>query len=973
MDKRPAPLTATGPPPYPRATMRIQFHSGFTFDDARALVPYMAGLGISHVYSSPILQARPGSAHGYDIVDHNTINREIGDRVSLQAFVDELHHYGMGLILDFVPNHMGVGYDDNAWWLHVLEWGKASPYADFFDIDWESAEQSLKGKVLLPVLGERYGTILNNGELSLRFSESDGTFSVFYYQHRFPISPFDYGDILSAGLELHPLAESALRPLIGQFAQLGRKPRSRQSQTGVQKRAEELKGALSRLALRDRDAAEACREACRSFAGDRSNPQSFNRLHRLLDRQAYRPSYWRVAANEINYRRFFDINDLAGIRVEEPEVMSLTHHLILQLVQDRMIQGLRLDHIDGLRDPLRYLYQLQEAASLRMIGSDLLQGASGYETSVAQPFYVVVEKILAHHEQLRESWPVSGTTGYDFLALVGELLTSPDSEMALDRVYCDFVGRNVDFAEIVVECKHRIMNETLLSELNVLANQFNHLAKQSRHTRDYSRGGLRRALYEIATRFPVYRTYVDESGCNEEDRKYIDWAVAQAKKTSTMADRSVFDFVRSVLTTEIIKETPRVFRRREVAALAMKFQQFTSPVTAKSVEDTAFYRYHRLISRNEVGGDPERLYASPQAFHIANRNRLNRFPFSMVASATHDHKRGEDVRARLNVLSEVPEVWADTIRRLEEYGELYLTELEGERAPSRNDRYFVYQTIVGSWPFVLEPPDYERLDEFAERIVAYAIKALRESKVSTSWTNIDEAYEKATEHYIRSLLTSRGNTVMLRTIFDLVETIIRPGVVNSLSATLLKLTSPGVPDTYQGTELWDLSLVDPDNRRPVDFAARKKILSEIDSQARPYEDFTRNWREGGIKMYVLSKTLRYRSMYPDTFASGEYEAIDVSGRETQRIVAYVRSSQAIVIVPRLTAPLLSAGDSIIPDGWDDTMLHVAEDGPYRDLFTGRVFEAVNGEIAVGSVLAEFPVALLDRVSKEESVSAETYV
>jgi (1->4)-alpha-D-glucan 1-alpha-D-glucosylmutase len=941
--------------------MRLQLNEAFTFEEARALLPYLAGLGISHVYASPLLQARPGSTHGYDIVDHNSINREIGDRASLQSFVDELHAHGMGLILDFVPNHMGVAYADNDWWLHVLEWGEASPYAQFFDIDWRPAEESLRGKVLLPVLGDRYGSVLESGELVLRFLENEGAFSVFYHEHRFPISPRHYGEILGRGTGLVPAAEPALRPLVREFGTLSQKPRGRERLKGALKRAQELKGALSRLAASELEVAAACESACQAYNGAAGDPESFDALHRLLEAQAYRASYWRLAANEINYRRFFDINELAGIRVEIPEVMGITHHLVYQLIQDRVIQGLRLDHVDGLRDPRRYLEQLQEAASFRSIGGGRVQGASGYETPLDEPFYVVVEKILAHHEALREEWPVSGTTGYEFSALVGELLTSPDSEPALDRIYREFTGEQPSFAEIVVECRHAVMTDTLSSELNVLANQFNRLAKKSRRTRDFSRGGLSRALSEIAARFPVYRTYVDESGCSDEDRRDIDWAVGQARKASSMADPSVFDFVRSVLTMDILTELPGSFRRRDVVDLATKFQQFTAPVSAKSVEDTAFYRYHRLVSRNEVGADPERLYASPQAFHIANRNRLSRFPFSMLATATHDHKRGEDVRARLNVISEIPEEWEQRVRRIEELSEFYLTEHDGRTAPDRNDRYLLYQTIVGSWPLDLEGPDYRGIETFTERLAAYMIKALREAKVFTRLTNVNEAYEGAAIQYLRNLFNPKGSTVILRTFEETVEAMLLPGAVNSLSQTLLKLTVPGVPDIYQGADLWDLSLVDPDNRRPVDFVARRRMLEKLENGSVSPARLLADWRSGAVKQYVIRQALRYRADHPDVFASGAYEPLEVSGPEAERVVAFQRGGGTSVVAPRLTAPLLADATVPLPTGWQGTAVHHPKGGRYRELFSDRTFELQDGTVRLDDLLKDFPLALLERL------------
>ncbi|MFP4330058.1 MAG: malto-oligosyltrehalose synthase [Spirochaetaceae bacterium] len=957
----------SGPPPYPRATMRLQFHSGFTFEDARKLVPYMSGLGISHVYASPVLQARPGSTHGYDIVDHNRINQEVGDRDSLYAFADALHAEGMGLILDFVPNHMGVGYADNEWWLHVLEWGESSPYAHFFDIDWRSAEESLRGKVLLPVLGDGYGGILENGELLLRFVAAEGAFAVFYYDHRFPISPRHYAEILLAGVRALPGAEPALRPLIREFGTLSRQPRGKGRRTATLKRAQELKGALARLAAAEEQVAGACEAACATYNGEAGVSESFDKLHKLLEAQAYRPSYWRLAANEINYRRFFDINDLAGIRVEEPEVMNITHHLIYQLMQDQVIQGLRLDHIDGLREPKAYLERLQEAAGLRTIGAGRLQGAAGYETPLDQPFYVVVEKILAHHEQLREQWPVSGTTGYEFLALVGELFTSPESEEVLTEIYNRFTREERSFSETVLAGKYRVMEETLLSELNVLANQFNRLAKRCRRTRDYSRGGLRRALFQIAARFPVYRTYVDDHGCSEEDRRYIDWAVTQAKKASTMADRSVFDFVRSVLTTEILDELPGSFRRKEVISLAMKFQQFTAPVTAKSVEDTSFYRYHRLVSRNEVGGDPQRLYASPQAFHIANRGRLSHFPFSMVATATHDHKRGEDTRCRINVISERPERWVQLLDRIEELSELYLTEEEGRVIPRRNDRYLLFQTILGTWPFEPAPPEYEGILEYTERLVAYMRKALREAKEETSWTNVNESYERGVENYLRSLLNPRGSTVILRTFHEAVGEFALPAAVHGLAETLLKLTVPGVPDIYQGTEFWDFSLVDPDNRRAVNFTERIEALSRFRRGEESLEELLRNWKNGALKAYVIYRCLTLRSELPDLFAAGEYEGIETTGLHAGRLVSFRRGESLILCVPRLTAALLEGADIPLPRGWGDTALQLEGlSGSYREIFSRRRVELSGGNLEVASLLDRFPVALLLR---ETEVSA----
>ena len=968
------PVEPTAPPisPYPRATMRLQFSTSFPFSAAADLVPDLAAMGISHLYASPILAAREGSTHGYDIVDHNTLNEEFGGRAEFDRLVDALHRYGMGLIIDFVPNHMGVGYNDNAWWLNVLEWGEHSPYAGFFDIDWRSSEQTLRGKVLVPVLGEPYGTILESGQLRLAFSREDGGFSVHYYEHRFPVSPRHYGPILNEVMDTYGATTdehtTALADLSRGFGRL-RQGRSAAAQAVAIQRASELKGALAEMVREDDDLAAAIDTVCAAWNGTVGDPRSFDRLHRLLERQAYRLAYWRLAANEINYRRFFDINDLAAIRMERPAVFEITHQLVFRLIHEGAVQGIRLDHIDGLLDPKQYLARLQDAAAYRLVGRGG-PPAEHREAVLDQPLYVVVEKILAHHEHLRADWAVSGTTGYDHMAVVNAVLTDPAGEDPLTRTYEDFIGDRRDFERLVIDAKYRTMQETLSSELNVLANRLSRLAKRHRRTRDLSRLALRTALMDIVAHFPVYRSYADSRGVSDADRRDIEWAAGRARSAARTVDTTAYDFVQAVLTGDLLEHYPGQFRRREVVDLAMKIQQFTAPVMAKSVEDTAYYRDARFVARNEVGAEPDQFYASVQAFHYANRARLDEHPFAMVTTATHDHKRGEDVRARLAVLSELPALWAEWIERMAEYGSVFVTPRDEGPAPTLRDQYLLLQTVVGTWPMDLSGPEFPGLDEYRERIQAYAIKAVREAKLETSWTRSDAEYETALRRYVDGLLNPARSSTMLRVIGEIVSQLLVPGAVNGLSQKLLTLTVPGVPDLYQGTDGWDLSLVDPDNRRPVDFDLRRRWISRTaeapDARARRLLD---GWRSGEIKHVVVRAALRLRKEVPDVFAAGDYEPLEIAGERADHLIAYARrgaGTTVVVAVPRCVAPLVADTDvpHVPPERWGDTRI-LLPDSPAGEI-SDRISEDAVAPIRTAdgpalpaqTVFRRLPVALL---------------
>jgi (1->4)-alpha-D-glucan 1-alpha-D-glucosylmutase len=977
-----------------------------TFTDAAAVVPYLASLGVSHLYTSPILAARRGSTHGYDIVDHNRLNPELGTEEEFFALVDALHRHEMGLIVDFVPNHMGVGYSDNEWWLNVLEWGRYSPYASFFDIDWNSSEQSLRGKVLIPVLGDQYGNVLEGGELSLQFVPSRGSFEIRYYEHTFPIAPRHYFDLLrdlvTSGTPdgESPLPEGVVEgidELARSFRSIGPGKQSASRQALLVRRADELRSALARLVSASPDLESAIARLCTRWNGVVGNERSFDRLHRLLERQSYRLAYWRLASNEINYRRFFDINDLAAIRMEVPEVFEITHQLILRYIGSGAIQGLRLDHVDGLLDPKGYLDRLQEAAASRLLGR---RPAEPDETkhltgSIDQPLYVVVEKILARHETLRRDWQTSGTTGYDHMARVSELFFAPSGETPLTAAYERFTGIRRDFPAQVLEAKRRTMRETLASELNVLANRLSRLAKRSRKTRDLSRLALRSALTEIVARFPVYRSYVDASGPRDEDLRDIEWAVASARKAAETVDTSAYDFIHLVLTTEILDRYPGEFKRREVVELAMKVQQFTAPVMAKSFEDTAFYRDARFVARNEVGAEPEFLYISPQGFHYACSQRLERSPFGMIGTATHDHKRGEDLRARLNVLSELPDRWTEWTERFADYSSAFATELPGGgpsgageppagdaddaagdtgAVPDLNDRYFLLQTIIGAWPLDLVGPDYTGIARFRERIAAYAVKAIREAKVHTSWTAVDDEYEQGVARFIEGILNPKRSPTIVRFLEEIAMEVAPAGAVNALGQKLLTLTVPGVPDLYQGTERWDFSLVDPDNRHAVDVPARATFLDRLSDPEAHGPEFVdslcRTWRNGEIKQYIVAKTLRYRQAHPDLFAVGAYEPLEVVGEQADRVVAFRRifgREQVIVAVPRFPATTGSRSDSLTPHDsaiWGDTSLRIPAPFPVDlvHVFDGTEPEgAADGDyhtLPVKRILAHTPVALI---------------
>ena len=967
----------------PRATYRLQLHSGFTFQDACDLVPYLSRLGISDCYSSPMLKANPGSTHGYDICDHAELNPELGSGQDYRQLAAALRAHGMGQIADFVPNHMGIDPGTNRWWRDVLENGQCSPHARFFDIDWQPSKSELQGRILLPILGDQYGAVLERGEL--RVELAGGALVVRYFEHELPIDP--RSSVVVLRHQLDPFSRELgeedvqLREYLSIITALEHLPARTESEperiTERHREKEVARERLSRLVAEAPRLRRHLDECLAAFNGEPGNEHSFDRLHELLEAQPYRLAYWRTAGHEINYRRFFDVNGLAGLHMEDPEVFAATHSLILGLLHEGSISGLRLDHVDGLFDPAGYLERLREAAT---------RPASASSAAPAAP-YVVVEKILSAGEPLATGWPIDGTTGYDFLNDANGLFVDPRSLRAMLRVYRRFTGRRDAFAEVAYTSKKLIMSASMASELNVLAGALNRLSEQDRHTRDFTLTSLRDALEEVVACFPIYRTYVTPTSRTEGDRRHVETAVRLARWRNPTMEPSIFEFIRRLLLVEDGGPADSDERERRYD-FAMKFQQYTAPVEAKGKEDTAFYRFNLLASLNEVGGDPDRFGRSCAEFHEANRRRP---PHGLLASTTHDTKHGEDARARINVLSEMPEEWGRELSRWARINASCRTDVDGAPAPDRNDEYLFYQTLVGVWP---QAPAGEAgataSTQHADaslvgRLVAYMLKAVREAKLHTSWTNQNQAYESAVIGFVERALQGRSAQRFLGAFLPFQRRVAVHGMVNSLAQVVLKLASPGVPDFYQGTELWDLSLVDPDNRRPVDYGVRGRMLEALEPLLPPRDETrasSRNeaptgdriagvremlssFEDGRIKLFLIAAALRLRSRWPELFSQGSYLPLEKRGARSSHVIAFAREHGGecvIAVAPRL-ALRLTTPDHLLPVGtesWGETGL-VLPDGlaarAYRNLLTGEVL-AANPGLPVALALGCCPIAFL---------------
>jgi (1->4)-alpha-D-glucan 1-alpha-D-glucosylmutase len=987
--REPQPSRATE---IPRATYRIQLNKSFTFKDATAIVPYLSALGISHVYCSPYFKARAGSVHGYDVVDHNSLNPEIGDRADFDHFVATLRAHGMGHILDIVPNHVGIMGSDNAWWMDVLENGQASAYADYFDIEWNPANPALKGKVLVPVLGEPYGIVLEKGELELKFERELGSFAVFYHEHRMPVDPRTYPLILDKALAATYSGE--LENVRRGFTALADRHDPTEEQVAERHQAKEtLKKRLIALCTQEPPVCEAIGTAVSGFAGTPGDSASFDALHGLLEEQAYRLASWRVASDEINYRRFFDVNDLAGLRVENLAVFEATHKFLFELIGEGKIDGLRVDHPDGLRNPEQYFRRLQgRVAAIRgnshgagdeagvadanaprsgdaTTGIDF--GVAGQKRDL--PIYLIAEKITASFEHMPASWPVHGETGYHFANVVNRLLVDAATKARMDRVYHSFIGETLEWPNVAYDAQHMILRRSLASELNVVANQLWRIAQADRRTRDFTQNSITQTLAEVIACFPVYRTYVAD-GVSETDRRYVDWAIAAARRRRSAGFGPIFDLIRSTLLLELPLTTEPL--RRRVSNFAMKFQQVTAPVTAKGVEDTSLYRFNRLTSLNEVGGEPDVYGSTVRAFHADSQHRARFWPHEMLGTSTHDTKRSEDVRARINVLSEMTQLWRKTIERWARINRMRKRDVEGKPAPSPNAEYLFYQTLIGTWP--LEEMDEAAMTAYRERIEAYMIKAAREAKSRTSWADVNPEYEDALLQFIRATLEAREGNLFVAELVPFVQRIRRFGLLNGLSQTLCKLTAPGVPDIYQGNEIWDFSLVDPDNRRPVNYVQRRKMLQELESTDMDelvdrglMQGLVDRLHDGRAKLYLTWKVLRFRRAEEALFRDGEYIPLRVAGAHAANVCAFARRHEgviAVTIAPRLYLRLL--GDRDIPplgsSVWDDTVVELPKEFSHpielQNVLDGIKVPTsqVGGRTVVGlaNALSQFPVALL---------------
>jgi (1->4)-alpha-D-glucan 1-alpha-D-glucosylmutase len=980
----------------PRVTYRMQFHKDFSLTDADDLIPYLEALGVSHVYSSPLLGARSGSMHGYDIVNHKHLNSEIGANTDLTALTDHLKQRGMGIVMDMVPNHMGIG-KENPWWMDVLENGPASQFAEYFDIDWAPIKPELRGKVTIPVLGEFYGSILHSGQLKLQFYPERGSLVLRYYENEYPLNPLTYPMVLGERLEV--LKErlgsdnldvmeflsviTAFKHLPGHMDPDGRTERIREKQLQMRRLAE--------LCKRNPTIAEFISQNLKHFDVQNNDRHALQRLHTLLEKQAYRLVHWRVANDEINYRRFFDVNDLAAVRTEDPRVFSEMHELVLRWVQERKIDGLRIDHPDGLFDPSSYFQELQRDAAARVGASwDRKTSVGG---KVDLPFYIIVEKILAPFERLEENWAVQGTTGYDFLNEVLGVLVRPESEEQFTLIYETVVGRSFDYDELKRECKKTILDSVLASELNVLAHRLSQIAESSWYFRDLTLNSLRYALRQIVIAFPVYRTYVTPQNVDKSARQFIDWAIGKAKRISAASSTAVYDFIRSVLLLEasaspIEQDTEENSDfKRAIQTFAMKFQQFTGPVMAKSFEDTLFYRYVRFAGLNEVGGEPERFGSTLANFHQKNSQRQQRHPYSMLSTSTHDTKRSEDVRTRLAALSELPMLWEQRVIYWTRVNRSKKTIADDETFPDANDEYLLYQTIVGACPFTLSTE--EEVASFCKRIQQYMLKAVREAKRFTSWVNQNAEYETALNNFIERIFAPSSANPFLDDLKQFCYALAPLGLLNGLVQTVLKLTCPGVPDIYQGTELWDFTLVDPDNRRPIDYALRRKLLEEMEPHLNDVEcakhneersrfvaDILKNINDGRIKMYVIAMILRLRRAQPDLFTDGRYIPLEVTGPAAEHVLAFARErggTWAIVVVPHLVASLLQldAAERLAPidpstavrgqDVWQETAITLPgqlANKRLANLFTCENVATSGGQLLLSNVFDTLPVSVI---------------
>ncbi|MBM0742888.1 malto-oligosyltrehalose synthase [Phormidium sp. CLA17] len=923
----------------PIATYRLQFHAGFNFEAAHAISNYLAALGISDLYASPIFKAKVGSSHGYDVVDPNQINPEIGTPKQFDALVNTLQQHQIGWLQDIVPNHMA--YDsENHYLMDILENGPDSEAIEFFDIEWNHAYESFKGRVLAPLLGDLYGNCLEKGEIQLTYDATG--LSVNYNSLKLPVRIESYARFITTYLGQLTKALGRQHPdfikLLGSLYLIKSIPaetkgRERSDQIGF------VKGLLWELYSQNAEIKNFFDANVVSFNGIPNDPESFNLLDNLLSEQFYRLSSWKVGVEEINYRRFFTVNELISVKVETIKVFHKTHALIEQWIKDGKVTGLRVDHIDGLYHPAEYLERLQEKVG---------------------DVYVTVEKILELQEEMPHDWKTQGTSGYEFLNYLNGVFCQSEHESEFQNVYTRFTGTYASYEQLVTKNKHLIIDKNLGGDVDNLAQRLKSLSGQTRQGADFTAYGLKRSLSEVLASFPVYRTYIDSAQVTDADRGYIQTAIAQAKEQIPRLVNEL-DYIEKILLRQdedLLTES----QKEERLHFVMKFQQLTGPLMAKGVEDTTLYIYNRLLSLNEVGGNPSHFGIALEQFHDFNRKKCDRWMYAMNASATHDTKRGEDVRARLNVLSELPADWEEQVQHWAKINRDKKSHTKGKSTPDRNDEYFLYQTLVGSFPFAEAD-----CSEFRDRIKDYIIKAIREAKVHTTWIRPDETYENGYLDFIDKLLDFQAENEFLQAFRPFQQQIANYGIFNSLSQVLLKNTTPGVPDLYQGCELWDFSLVDPDNRRPVDYAQRQTYLQEIQAGIASdclnlMKDLLATKEDGRVKLFLTYQVLQARQKYQSLFQQGNYQPLEVSGIFADHVVAFARTFEdqvAIALAPRFLTQVIQLNQLPLDHAiWQNTQIDLPSPMP-KNWINAITQQSLSGktEIQLGEALKHFPVAL----------------
>ena len=933
-------MPISNPHGVPVSTYRLQLRKEFSFSDACRILSYLHDLGVDHCYLSPVLMSAPGSTHGYDVNDYHRIDAELGGRASFEDFSRSVRAQGMGVVLDIVPNHMGIGSTSNQWWQDVLECGPASPFADFFDIDWGDPDGAGRAQVLVPILDDQYGLVLEAGRFDLRFIPATGAFTVQYGDLNLPLHPGTWATMLSAAAHAAsgtPVAQETLRALAKEAESLMRKT---DGPIPLAPR-EDLRRRLAKAAREDAGVGQAISAQLELINGRPGDPRSFDRLDAVLNDQHYRLAHWKTGVHEVNYRRFFAIDSLIGLRMENARVFEETHRLVAALVRENLAQGLRIDHIDGLRNPLEYLERLQRLLSPP-------RDAPG------APFYTVVEKILAEGEELDAAWPTHGTTGYEFIRQLADVLVAPEAEPKFTRLYRDFTTESATFENVVYGTKRHVLEEMFANAVTHLGHELARLVATDRCWRDLTRHELGIALREIMAGLRVYRIYRRlHVGCRPEDEREVERAFAEAVRRNPNRDAQTLAFVRDVLVGRYPPASAALEQRVSFGRWVLTFQQYTGAIMAKAAEDTAFYVYNRFVALNEVGGDPGQFGGTVESFHAANARRREVAPHSLLATSTHDTKFGEDARARLYVLSEIPNEWADWVGGWRELNRRCKTEADGRSAPDDNEEYRFYQTLLACWPADATEPD----DTLRSRLREHVRKAVNEAKVNTHWLHPNEAWLEAGDRFVDTVLSPESGRKFLADFVPKAERLAHLGLVNTLAQVVLKCTSPGVPDFYQGSEGWNLSLVDPDNRRLVAWRQQEAFARTL--QARSWRDLLRDWKSGGIKWRLTRALLRFRREHAAVFQEGDYLPLETTGRFADRVIAFARrheTGSVVVVVPCRSASLGCPPLGLV---WEDTTLLLPSGPgvPWRDVFSGKEVPE-KSSVGVADLFNELPVSVL---------------